>query len=210
MKTKTIVRPSELRTYAYCPRLYFFETHIALKRGFREKLRLALGRVSHIVIEFIARIRGYNVEEPMEADLGKVLLKGRPDYYKVIHGRAIVFEIKTSRGPSKGIWLGDALQAIAYATILLKRGAREAVIALDYRGSRRILRVSGDHVAMLFKTIDEVRLVKEWGVIPFPDRGLYKCLRCRYAGICYAIDRDVPEGLEEPGSWVKGSKVITG
>lgn len=210
MKAKTVVRPSELRVYAYCPRLYFFETHIALERGLREKLRLALGRLTHIVIEFIAKIRGYTVEEPMEADLGKILLRGRPDYYKIVNGRAIVFEIKTSRGPSKGIWLGDALQAIAYATMLLRRGAREAVIVLDYRGSRRILKVSGDHVVTLFKAMDEVRLVKEWGVIPFPDRGLSKCLRCRYADICYAIDRGAPEGLEEPGSWVKGLKIVTG
>jgi CRISPR-associated exonuclease Cas4 len=203
MSSKPIVRASEVRLYTYCPRLYFFETHVRVGKPLRVMVRMLLGRLLHVALGVLARLRGYRVEELLEADLGGVRLRGRPDYFKVRGSTAVVVEFKSGRGPKSGAWLSDVMQVAAYALILLRLGYPRVLGFVRYRGSIHALRITGEHVAMLLKLIDEIVLVKRYGIVPYPLRSYRKCLACTYKVECFTMDRGLGLDLEEPGSWLR-------
>jgi CRISPR-associated exonuclease Cas4 len=204
MKPKPVVRASEVRLYTYCPRLYFFETHVKARRPLKASLRLILGRLQHLAHEVLARLRGYKVEELLEADMGGVRLRGKPDYYTVRGSTAVVVEFKSGRGPRVGAWLSDVMQVVSYAILLSRLKYTSVVGIVRYRRSTHTFKVTSEHVATLLRLVDEVALVKNHGLVPHPLRSYRKCLACTYKVECFTMDRGLNLDLEEPGSWLEG------
>ncbi len=204
-----VVTPSELRTFIYCPRLYFFERHLGRERGLRERLRLLLGRLFHALKGSLDRLRGYRVEEPFEAELGGVVLRGRPDSYRLDGDVLVVVERKSGRAPRRGVWESDLVQAAAYALGLRASGRASwsnARLVLEYRDARREVELGSEVVALLLRAIDDLILVKEYGIVPAARRSRGRCSRCPFRLLCEELDRalPLPEPGEEPGSWTVG------
>ncbi|MCX8195682.1 MAG: CRISPR-associated protein Cas4 [Acidilobaceae archaeon] len=203
MKPK--VYPSELRLYHYCPRLLFFETHMGRGRvGLLKRLDLFIRSLIHAAAGLWARLKGMRVEEPMEADMGAYVLKGRPDQYSIRDGEALVVELKTSRKPREGAWLGDYLQALSYVLILKEKGAaKRARVGIKYLDGSASFEVKEEHLELARKAAFEVMLTKE-GVIPFANRSDRRCSRCAYREECEALG----DLWGEMGEWVKERRVI--
>lgn len=210
MSVTYLVRASDIRLYAYCPRLYFFETHLGVKRPPRVMLRIILGRLIHLVQGFIARLRGYRVEEALEVRLGRVTIRGRPDYYIGRGSIGIVVELKSGRGPQGSAWFSDLMQIATYSLILARMGYTNIVGVVRYRNSTYSFRVNEKHISTLLKIVDEVNLVKYHGIVPYPLRSYRKCSSCAYKFECFLLDKDLDVNVEEPGSWIKDAhKLIT-
>jgi len=203
MSIKPSVKATEIRLYTYCPRLYFFEVHLGARRPLKAYIRMLLGRLAHIFQSLVARLRGYRVEELLEADLGKVVVRGRPDYYKAGSEPCVVFELKTGRGPPNGAWLSDIMQTATYSLILARRGCRTVIGVIRYRGSTYSFKLTSSHVSTLFRVIDDVILVKDHGVLPYPLRSYRKCIKCPYKLECFLLDKGLEVEVEEPGLWLK-------
>ncbi len=203
MRSKPVVRASEIRLYTYCPRLYFFETHVKARKPFKILVRMLLGKLLHLVQGVLAKLRGYRVEELLEADVGGVRLIGRPDYYVARGSTAVVIEFKSGYGPRNGAWLSDVMQVTAYATVLARLGYTSVYGIVRYRRSSYAFKVTSEHIVKLLKLIDDIILVRNHGLVPYPLRSPRKCLACTYKLECFAMDRMFNVELEEPGSWLK-------
>ena len=204
-----VVRPSDIHTYAYCPRLFFFESHMVRRRGVLERLRLLLGRVFHRLFYLYDLLRGYKEEVELSATMGSVTIRGRADAVKRGPDRLVVVERKSSSPPARGAWASDVLQAAAYA-YALKAGGSEQPIEIDvvYPGATRRLLFTSDLASMLAKAIDELVLVKEHGIVPAPKRGK-RCLRCPYREPCELLDQYLyADEVYEPGDWLRELNVI--
>ncbi|BAN89745.1 CRISPR-associated protein Cas4 [Aeropyrum camini] len=207
------IAPSRLRTFIYCPRLYFFETHMPAERGLLARLRMLAGTVYHAVAALLDSIRGGKAEEPVEEAVGGYLIAGRPDSWRMEDGEVVVVERKSGRGPRKGVWLSDLLQAVAYAIALARRnGARAARVRIVYlRGGSGEYSVGEDLVYTAMRAMEDMRLATE-GVLPYPNRSPRKCGICPYREECYRLDEMLPEyardSLFEPGSWVAGLESV--
>ena len=203
------VYPSEIHQYTYCPRLYFFTLNLGRERDLRERLRLLLGTLFHIVKSIPDRLSGMRVEEVNEATLGGVRLRGRPDSYSIEEGRLRVVERKSGKSPRRGAWISDVLQATAYTLILSRGSVRDAVLEIHYRDGVRIVRVNEDLVGSLVDVIDEIVLVKKHGIVPAALRSERKCSRCAFRDICYSIDYYEIDGeLYEPGAWLGSKRIV--
>ncbi|MEM1927265.1 MAG: CRISPR-associated protein Cas4 [Acidilobaceae archaeon] len=205
-----VVNPSEIRLYAYCPRLLFFREHLGARRSLALELRALIGRLYHIILGFIALLRGFKVELSLEEKLGSVVLRGRPDYYRIEEERAEVVEAKSSRGPPEGVWLSDLLQVTAYGFILARRGARRVDLVVRYADGARRLELTPELSVMMLKSVDDIVMVKKHGVLPVALRSEAKCEKCLYREECYSIDENLEaEGdLDEPGEWLKNVKRV--
>lgn len=193
---KLRLTPSELRTYFYCPRLYFFEQHVKRRRGLAAELRLLLGSLAHLASSIIARLFGRRAEEEVEAELGQYLLRGRIDQLELSGRSAKITELKTSSAPSQGAWTSDYMQALAYALMLsMTRGVEDVKIEIRYRNGRAELEPRSEHVAHLLRAVEEAALVKYYGILPFANRSR-KCASCRYREECEEL------GDDELGSWI--------
>lgn len=153
------------------------------------------------------RLRGYSVEEPMQARLGSVLLRGRSDGVHLEGRSAVIVERKSGRGPRRGAWDSDVLQAAAYGLIMLRSGlADEARIRIAYRTRSYTYRLDSSTVAAVLRALDDVVAIRYWGVVGHPRRSPRKCARCPFREACEALDRELPppEGGEvyEPGAWL--------
>ncbi|MCX8165434.1 MAG: CRISPR-associated protein Cas4 [Acidilobaceae archaeon] len=201
---KPRVYPSELRSYHYCPRLLFFELHFGRRRGLLERLNLFLRSLYHLVLQALARARGFRTEEPIELDMGSYVLKGRPDEYLVEDGKVLVVEIKTTRAPREGAWLGDYLQGAAYAMILMhKAGAKEAWVEVRYLDRSVRVQVREEHLQLVKFAAEEVLAVKE-GIVPFANRSERRCARCPFREECL----DLGDEPGEMGEWVTRDRSI--
>ncbi|GBF09349.1 hypothetical protein apy_10740 [Aeropyrum pernix] len=207
------IAPSRLRTFVYCPRLYFFETHMPAERGLTERFRMLLGTAYHAAAALLDRIRGSRAEEPVEASIGGYLIAGRPDSWRMDDGEVLVVERKSGRGPKAGVWLSDLLQAVAYAIALSRRSnARSARVKIVYlRGGSGEYSVGEDLVYTAMRAMEDMRLAAE-GILPYPHRSPRKCAICPYREECYSLDEGLPEeareALVEPGSWVAGLESV--
>ncbi len=199
------IYPSEIRTFAYCPRLFFFESWLGKKARASDRLRALVGRLFHALWSLVDKIRGFKSESLIETVLGGVRLRGRPDSYLQAGEEVVVVERKSGRGPVRGAWLSDVLQASAYALILSKTsGSRKARVIVRYRRGSGEFSMSEELVGKLVKAIDDMVYVKKHGVVPAALRSEPKCGRCPYRMPCEELDRDLSVGsdLYEPGSWL--------
>ncbi len=209
--TKYKVTPSEVHKFVYCPRQYFFEHHLPRVVGFRERIRLLFGRIFHFLRSIPSRLRGYTVEERVEAVVGHVRIVGRADALRLRGGAAEVVERKSGRAPRKGAWASDVLQAAMYAlSVLRSRGASEAKITIEYRNGSHSYILDDDLTAMALRVIDDLILVKYHGLVPYPRRGPRRCAICPFRSACEELDRslEAPGELFEPGSWLEGIGLI--
>ena len=202
------IYPSEIHEYAYCPRLYFFHINLPRERSMREKLRLLLGRIFHLVKSVPDRLRGMRVEEVNEATVGRIRLRGRPDSYTMEDGVLRVVERKSGRKPLRGAWISDVMQATAYTLILSRGSAREAILEIQYRDGVRVLKVNDDMINNLVRILDEIALVKAHGIVPAALRGERKCSICPYREECWGMDEGLDYELYEPGHWLSRRRVL--
>jgi CRISPR-associated exonuclease Cas4 len=204
---KIIIYPSEIHHFAYCPRQYFFSLFIPVPQPLSARIRMLLGTIYHMIKGWISKRKGYRVEETLELDLGNVILRGRPDAYKSENGRVEVVERKSGKGPREGAWLSDALQAVAYA-LIIGRGEGEARLVVEYRTGPRASELDSEKVSLLIKIIDDIILVKKYGIVPYANRSLGRCAKCPYRDICEELDRVLAaDDLYEPGSIVSELRV---
>ena len=200
-----IVYPSEIHHFAYCPRQYFFSLYLPQPRPLGVKIRLLLGRIYHALLRIPASLRGYRSEETLETRLGDVILRGRPDSYKKQDDVVEIVERKSGRGPRRGVWLSDMLQVTAYGIILRNKGEK-IILKIEYRGGKsRSSTLDSRKVTSLISIIDDIVLVKKYGIVPYANRSPRRCVRCPYRSLCEELDRELDPGdgsLYEPGSQV--------
>ena len=204
---RVTVYPSEIHEYVYCPRLYFFTLYMGRRRGIRERIRLLLGSLFHLLKSVPDRMRGFQVEERIEVSIGGVRLRGRPDAYNIAGDSVTVIERKSSRPPRRGVWLNDAAQASAYGLMLARRegSGRSVRLRIEYPTVARESELDSEKVALVLRVLDEIVLVKKYGVLPSPRPSPGKCSRCPFRLECQLLEEEKPEGdLYEPGSWLEG------
>ncbi|MGC9134456.1 CRISPR-associated protein Cas4 [Caldisphaera sp.] len=210
-KTKAVIHPSELHSYFYCPRVYFFETHIRKRKSIATRIRLFFGSIFHYAFRLRDIIKKYSYEIPIETDLGNLIIRGRPDAFKIDKSSAYVIERKSSKPPYKGAWISDIMQAAAYSIILIReKNLKEAKIEIRYPNKSKVFDLDTELVSMLMKALDEMLLVKYSNILPYAKRG-NRCNSCPYKQECFSLD----EGLEpdkqelfEPGSWIENLNLI--
>ena len=199
-----VVYPSEIHKYAYCPRQYFFSLYMPLPAPLHRRIRMLLGRLYHAILGWISRLRGYTTEEHIERKIGNVILRGRPDAYKRSGDVLEIIERKSGRGPKKGVWLSDMLQASAYG-FMLRSGRERVILRVEYRSGSRLSELDSDKIGLLFKIIDEIVMVKKYGIVPHPNRSPKRCAVCPYRDVCEELDRVLAsEDLYEPGAEISG------
>ncbi len=206
---KLVVFPSEIHKFAYCPRQYFFSLYIPMKPPLLRRLRMLLGTLYHMIKGWVSARKGYRVEERVEKDLGRIRLRGRPDSYRREDGRLEIIERKSGAGPRKGVWMSDMLQVTAYG-LMLHSGEDEVILKVEYRSARRISRLDSDKIALLTRIIDDIVLVKKYGIVPYANKSPKRCAKCPYRALCEELDRALPaEELYEPGRIVAEKRIDT-
>ena len=65
--------------------------------------------------------------------------------------------------------------------------------------------MESEHVADLVRILDEIVLVKNHGILPYPKRGKVKCSVCPFREPCFSLDTE--EEVVEPGSWLEGRNI---
>ncbi len=204
---KIVVRPSEIHEFVYCPRLFFFDYYLGRERRLGERLRLLLGRLYHALLGLPDRIRGRLVEDTLEVDLGKVVIRGRPDAYSLGDDRALVVERKSSKPPRRGVWSSDSAQALTYAFMLARLHGVEVEASVEYPTRKARTRLDEEKINLIMKIIDDIVLVKAYGIVPKALRSPGKCGRCPFRDICEALDRGLDVEVYEPGDWLEGRVV---
>ncbi len=192
-KKEVVVTPSELRKLGFCPTLYFFDVHAPAPQPLALRLRALLGRLAH-AIHHMLRPRWVK-EELLKAEVDEldVVLVGKPDSYRIdgASDTLIVEEFKSRRAPRfespcvvNGVWLGDALQVMAYAYILSRvHGVKIERIELRLRYINKTvsLRYDNDLLVKYLKLLKDVRD----GIFPEPGWvSRRKCRLCPYKDIC--------------------------
>ena len=209
---KIVIYPSELHEYAYCPRYYFFNVHVGRRLTLTERIRMLLGRLFHLIKRVPDKFKGRIVEDRIEVEIGEnIILRGRPDSYEVHEGEVVIIERKSGKGPSRGVWVSDSAQASAYAFMLARLfDARSAFIKIEYLTKSRLSVLDEDKVTRLLRLIDEIILVREYGIVPYAKRTPRKCEKCPFKQICEVLDKDTSDlsgELYEPGSWLEGINI---
>lgn len=210
-----IVLPSELHSFVYCPRYYFFERFMPHKRTLAERLRLFLGRLFHIFHGLFDKFRGYNVENPIVVSIGKVKIVGRPDSYMIKNDYLEVIERKSGKAPRRGAWLSDVVQASTYAFALSFNSERDlsTKIKIQYRNKTVTYDFNSDLVNIVLKVIEDLILVKYYGILPAANKGK-RCEKCPFREFCTLLEEDpslneLRENLLEPGGWIAHMKVAS-
>ena len=70
--------------------------------------------------------------------------------------------------------------------------------------------LDSEKVALLISIIDDIVLVKKYGIVPYANRSPRRCARCPYRSLCEELDRELDPGddsLYEPGSQVAQSAI---
>ncbi len=169
-----VVRPSDIRTFAFCPRLYFFEKHLmkaeelmGLKELVEYKIKLVLGKAFHFVVELVEE---GEKEKDFEGKFAWYKVKGRPDVIK----EDSVVEVKSSKGPEDGAWYGDYLQASLYAAVFDKEK-----VVIKYRNGERELEPDEEEVLEMLQLMELI----DQGYLPPPKRSKW-CNSCPFKEVC--------------------------
>lgn len=184
------ITPSEVRTYTYCPRLFFYETYMSREKSFSEKLRLALGRLYHFILESLIRIRrrGALVEKSIERPLGNILLVGRPDAILPGKDHLQIVEIKSGKAPANGRpWHSDKMQLVAYYMLLSGMVQKEIRTLLRYRDREFFVKITSNDITRFHKILEEIYYVKAYGIFPAAKYSPGKCQRCPYLTYCMIV-----------------------
>lgn len=188
------VTPSKLRTHVYCPRLTVLGDLVA--PSLRQRLRMLLGRLYHLVYELIW-LRGFRREELLEARLGGgIVLRGRPDAYLERDDSVVVVEVKSCKGPpSGGVWMSDRVQVLAYGLLLKLAKGKDVRLLIAYRDRVERVPMTSEALTWLFKVIEDYKRTVESSWIKDVGRGA-KCDRCGLKWLCDLIDV-LPRGAGE-------------
>ncbi|MDP8003494.1 MAG: CRISPR-associated protein Cas4 [Caldisphaera sp.] len=205
-KEKAIIYPSEIHSYFYCPRVFFFEKHLKKKPSLMNRFRLFLGTLFHLSFRIRDVIKRYSYEIPLETDLGNVKIRGRPDAFKIDNELAYIIERKSSKSPYKGAWISDIMQATAYGIIITReKQLSQAKIEIRYPNDKRYFLMDSKLTSLVLKGIDDMILIKYYGILPYAKRG-NRCKTCPYRDECFMLDEDMDDyknDLFENGSWIE-------
>ncbi len=176
-----------------------------------ERLRLLIGKAFHLAFLFRDLLLRYLREERLVVHItDNIVINGRADAVKVnSDGTAIVIERKSSKAPKRGAWVGDVMQASAYALAISKSvGVQDVTIEIRYPSASRRFKFNSELSSILMRALDDYILVKEHGIVPAAKRGK-RCSSCPYRDVCFKMDDlDNTYLLEEPGSWLIGLDVV--
>jgi CRISPR/Cas system-associated exonuclease Cas4 (RecB family) len=97
------------------------------------------------------------------------------------------------------------LQAAAYG-LILRREEETVILRVEYRrGSRRSM-LDSEKVSWLLKVIDDIVLVKKYGIVPYAKRSPRRCAKCPFREVCEKLDNLLSpperEELYEPGHYL--------
>ena len=87
------------------------------------------------------------------------------------------------------------------------------LLTVEYRSGPRTAELTSERLALLVKAIDEIVMVKVYGIVPYANRSPARCSKCPYRSLCEALDRELDPGdgsLYEPGRWVAERKIDLG
>jgi len=197
------IYPSEIHEFVYCPRLYFFDLYLGRERSLRERIRLFLGTIFHIIKSVPDRAKGHKVEERIEVEIGDIRLRGRPDAYHVEEDTVTIIERKSSRPPRRGVWLNDSAQAVTYGFMITRLGSPRSVkIRIEYPTTARESELDSEKVSFILRVIDDIVMVKKYGIVPAAKPSKKKCARCPFRAECDLLEKEKPEDILEPGSWL--------
>ena len=118
---------------------------------------------------------------------GELNLSGKIDKIEVINGIYYPVETKTGMPPSKGVWLGDALQIAAYALLLDYELNKEVLVGfVDYTKicERRPVVINSILHNKLFGVLDDINTMFEKQEIPEFNLNKNKCEKCEYMDVC--------------------------
>ncbi|MCE4606017.1 MAG: CRISPR-associated protein Cas4 [Desulfurococcales archaeon] len=197
-KERIAFTPTEIKTFFYCPRLYFFELYLRKKPSVKRRIRMALGSFYHVLERYISILEGREAEKTVSIEFGGYILTGRMDAFEVREQEVVIHEYKSSKGPREGAWLSDYMQALTYAFIIIRKRRGKARIELHYRARTVNFDVDSDSVELLLRALSDMYLIKKYGILPDPNPTPRKCAKCPYRDIC--------EGMSVDGalaSWVK-------
>ncbi|MCE4628296.1 MAG: CRISPR-associated protein Cas4 [Desulfurococcales archaeon] len=205
-----VVFPSEIHSFAYCPRKYFFQLYLEARPGLQQRVRMFLGTIYHAIKAFFSRRRGYMVESRVERKLGNIVIRGRPDAYRVGEDGVVeIVERKSGRGPRRGVWISDMLQVSAYGLVLSREGER-VLLRVEYRSGSRVSELDTSKVAFLLDVIRDLVLVKRHGIVPAASRSEAKCSKCPFREVCEELDKVLwSKDLYEPGRKIVEARVDT-
>jgi len=206
-KRQIIIYPSEIHKFAYCPRQYFFAIYMPLPLPLKKRARMLLGRLYHAILGWFSRRRGYVTEELFEKQLGSVILRGRPDAYRRNGDVLEIVERKSGSGPRRGVWISDMLQATAYG-VMLRRSNERVLLRVEYRSGSRLSELDSEKIGILIKIIDDIVLVKKYGIVPYANRSPRRCATCPYKDLCEQLDKELyHKDLYEPGEEIAGMNI---
>ncbi len=183
---------TDIRTFFYCPRLYFFQEHLKEKPvSPRQRVRLLLGRLYHVYKRLKGRLKGWKTEEQGYIELGSISIHGRADAVERGGETLLVHEYKSGKAPRRGVWLSDLMQAVAYAFIFSRKTAtRELLVQIHYRDKSIRSSVDTDTIAIFMRALEDMYIIKKHGVLPDPNPSPGKCSRCPFSGICKMMEVD--------------------
>ena len=164
------MRPSELKSFAFCPRKFFFDYHLEKRVTLEQRIKMLVGKLWHIIIE--AFTKGEK-EKDARGRFGKAIVVGRAD---VVTEEAVI-EIKKNKGPREGAWFSDVMQAALYAVVEEKEK-----VVIKYINKEVEIPLEEGLVNRLASVIDLMNLVKQ-GYLPPPFRSRW-CKKCPWRELC--------------------------
>ncbi|MEB3756498.1 MAG: CRISPR-associated protein Cas4 [Desulfurococcales archaeon] len=197
-KEKITFTPTEIKTFFYCPRLYFFELYLRKKPPVERRIRMVLGSFYHMMKKYISLLKGREAEKTVSAELGNYILTGRMDALEVREQEVVIHEYKSGKGPREGAWLSDYMQALTYAFINIRKGSNRVRIELHYRAKTVNFGIDSESVELLLRALSDMYLIKKHGILPDPNPTPRKCIKCPYREVCEKISED-----GAIASWVK-------
>jgi len=192
---KIVVTPSKLHQFMFCARQTWFDHFIGLKKPFKQRLRMFIGKILHH-IHHLFKI-GYEKEKMLGVEIPElnILLIGKPDSYKVNDDVILIEEFKSTKAPRSmnrwglQVWEPDFIQTLSYAYILYKLYGKPVIATVRYIDTSISFQYDDKMEVYLLWYINRYRKMVESSVLPDVYRGK-RCSSCIYKEICDIIDSE--------------------
>ena len=176
------ITPSSLGEFAFCPQKFYYKKTLRKRESLKRIILKLIGKIMHLLY----RKRGFEREKLMSAEIGDVVLIGKPDMFRVEEDFVEVVELKVKKMPKKAnehglrIWNSDLVQVLAYGLMLEKIYGRGVRLKIKYVDGEVEVPFMKD---VAFEYINEYVDVFKNGKEPRKIRD-GRCKRCEYREIC--------------------------